>query len=183
MNSVVSVAKEQVGADKQVTLSTGVRVHVHPVSARLLTECMARVKKPTVPTYFDEDRQREFPNPGDPSYVAALAERDSEQTSVAMDALIMFGVELVDGVPDDGWDKKLRLLEKLGHLDLGEYDLDEDLDRQFVYKKFVAVSAADMPILQQASGVVDEEDLAKAEESFPGDEEPDTDSGTEGQGG
>ena len=183
MNSVVSVAKEQtVDADEQI-LSTGVRVHIHPVSARLLTECMARVKKPTVPTYFDEDRQRDFPNPSDPLYLAALEERDSEQTNVAMDALIMFGVVLVDGIPDDGWEKKLQLLEKLGHLDLGEYDMDEDLDRQFVYKKFVAVSAADMPLLQKASGVVDEEDLEKAEESFQGNEKPDSDSGAEGQGG
>ena len=182
MNNVVSVAKEQTVDADELVLSTGVRIHIHPVSARLLTECMARVEKPTVPTYFDEDRERDFPNPSDPTYLVALEERDSEQTNVAMDALIMFGVELIDGVPDDGWEKKLRLLEKLGHLDLSEYDLDEDLDRQFVYKKFVAVSAADMSILQKASGVVTEEDLDKAEESFPGEEEPDPDQGAEGKG-
>lgn len=183
MNSVVSVAKEQiVNADEQ-TLSTGVRVRINPVSARLLTESMARVPKPKVPVYFDEDRQREFTNPSDPVYLDELAERDSQQTNVAMDALIMFGIELVDGIPDDGWDKKLKLLEKLNQLDLEGYDLDNELEREFVYKKFVAVSAGDMDLLQQASGVVTEEDLDQAEESFPGGEAPDPDKESEGEGG
>ena len=170
---VVSTAKKnaEVGGLGEHVLSTGVRVRIVPVGARLLTESMARVPEPEVPMFFDEHRQKEIPNPDHPSYTRALEEREMKQTNVAMDALIMFGVELMDGVPnDDRWVWELRLLEKVGALDLSIYDLDDEIDKEFLYKKFIAVAGVDLELLQGASGLVSAEDLAEAEDSFRGDE-------------
>ena len=175
---VVDTAKKH-SADvgKERTLSTGVRIRIRPVSARLLTESMARVPEPKIPMWWDKDREKEIENPGDPSYVRALDEREAKQTNVAMDALIMFGVELIDGVPkDDAWITKLNILDKFGVIDMSEYDLDNEIEREFVFKKFIAVSGGDLTLLQDASGLVTAEDLAEAEDSFQGDEEPAADS-------
>ena len=168
---VIETAKKQqdTGTGEKV-LSTGVRVRVQPVSARLLTECMARVPKVPVPMWYDKDREKEVPNPADPQYLRDLEERSNQQNNVVMDALIMFGVNLVDGIPDDGWEKKLKLLEKAGAISLEGIDLEDDVEREFAYKKFVAVTAADMELLQEASGVITEDALDIARESFPGDE-------------
>ena len=175
---VVDIAKKHsadVGSEHR--LSTGFRVRIIPVSARLLTESMARVPEPKVPMWWDKDREKEVENSGDPSYVRALEERETAQTNVAMDALIMFGVELVDGVPEDNaWVKKLGMLDRLGVINMSEYDLEDKIEREFVFKKFIAVSGGDLELLQGASGLVTAEDLTEAEDSFPDNEEPAADS-------
>ena len=169
---VVSVAKENVDVSGEHVLSTGVRVRINPVAARLLTDCMARVEQPSVPTWKDPERgNREIPHPNHPDYLRDMEEWESERSNVAMDAMIMFGVELVsrEEVNDGVWVKKLALLERGGVIDLSEYDLSDEIEREYVFKKFVAVAPADMELLQGVSGLT-VEDLAKAEESFPGDE-------------
>jgi len=170
MNTAVKTAKKkQQEVDVVRTLSTGVRALVRPVSARLITETISSVPKPAIPMWHDPDRDRDVPNPDDPTYIRALEERQEQQGVASFDAMVMFGIELVDGVPDDdGWIKRLRLMEKLGHLDLSDFDLDDELEREFAYKRYVAVSAADMDLLQSASGVTEEE-IAIATESFPSD--------------
>jgi hypothetical protein len=52
-NPVVEVAKEaqQPSDDGVVTLSTGIRARLHPVSAALMSDVTARVKDPEVPTW------------------------------------------------------------------------------------------------------------------------------------
>ena len=168
-NAAVAVAKKQ---DKQepVTLSTGIRVRIVPVSAQLITECVAQVQRPVVPTWFDPNLERDVENPNHPDYIEALKEHDTLQGRAAMDALVMFGVELVDGVPeDDRWAKKLMLMEKYGHIDLSNIDFDDELEAEFAFKRYIAVSSGDYELLQGVSGVT-EEMIDASEESFRGDE-------------
>jgi hypothetical protein len=89
----------------------------------------------------------------------------------AMDAMVMFGVELVDGLPDDDkWLKKLQNMEKHGLLDLSGYDFDDETDKEFVYKRFVAVDTNVIERLSEISGI-SAEDVEEAERSFRGNEE------------
>ncbi len=165
-NAAVDVAKQQTAeVVREVTLATGYKARLKPVAASLIDEVVGRIKDPPVPVWHNEKKGRDEPNPDDPEYLAALNDLNRERGTAAIDALVMFGVELVDGVPDDGWDAKLQYLEKRGLIDLKEFDLSDELDRDFVFKRFIAMSAYDLTLLSSISGVR-EEDIAEAMETF-----------------
>lgn len=170
----VQVAKEmaaQNGSDQIRMLKTGVRVRLVPVSASLLSEVTSRIKDPDVPMWKNEDKGRVEPNPNDPTYLRQLDDAATERGIAAMDAMVMFGVDLVDGVPeDDSWLKKLKVMEKMGRLDFGAYDLEDEYDREFLYKRFVAIDNDTITMIAQLSSLTPES-IAKAEDSFSGTKE------------
>lgn len=172
-NPTVEVAKEmaaQNGRDQIRTLSTGVRVRLVPVSAALLSEVTSRIKDPQVPLWRNEDKGRDEPNPSDPEYLRELDEASTKRGMAAMDAMVMFGVDLVDGVPeDDSWLKKLRFMEKKGFLDLSEYDLEDGFDCEFLYKRYIAIDNDTLTNIASLSSLTPEA-IARAEDSFPGNE-------------
>jgi hypothetical protein len=78
-----------------------------------------------------------------------------------MDAMALFGVELLDGVPEDGvWVKKLKLLGI-------EFDENDPVERDFYYKKHIALAGPDFALLGRISGL-SEEAITAAEDSFQG---------------
>lgn len=175
VSPAVPVAKEKANRDgtenHEVTLAGGVRATLVPVSASLIDEVTSRIKPPKIPMWHNEDKDRDEPNPNDPAYTAELAEVGRKQSTAAIDAIVMFGVELVDGLPeDDKWLKKLQYMEKRGNLDLSSYDVDDELDQEFLYKRFIGVSTDIITKISEISGVSGE-DVEDAERSFPGDSE------------
>lgn len=162
----VEVAKTlSLDSSVEVTLSTGYLVILKPVAASLIDEAVAGVKSPTIPTWFNEAKGRDEENPQDPAYLQRVEDYDRQRGLAAIDAMVMFGVELVDGVPDDDWIKKLKFLEKHGRLDLKAYNLKDDFEAEFLFKRYVAMSAEDLAVLSQISGV-NQEDVAEAIKSF-----------------
>lgn len=178
-SKAVDVAKSK--RDKKelgtiITTKTGVRIRIVPVAAHLLDDVMHEVKDPPVPTKYVEEKGREEEDPADRNYLKALADAEHERSVAASDALILFGVELMDGIPeDDTWLKKLKWLERRKRVDLSGYDLNDEMDLEFVYKKYYVVSARDIPVVGTASGMSDEE-IERAMRGFSGDEgtEPNT---------
>jgi len=169
----LEVAKDRAskGMEERV-LSTGIRVRLGSVSATLIEEVSSRIPYPEVPMWFNEAKDRDEPNPGDPKYIDACKQVDRDRGIAAMDAMILFGVELLDGVPDDdAWVNKLRFLEKRKMLDLGDYDFKDPMDREFLFKRYVAIGAADLDLISDVIGV-SEEAIASAAESFPGPKTP-----------
>lgn len=170
-SAAVQVAKERRG-DRQVvevTLSTGIRARITPVSAALITDSQGKIQDPPIPKWFNPDKEREEENPNDPAYLQALTDADKRRTTAAIDAAVMFGVELVDGLPeDDRWLTNLRFMERRGHLSLDEFDLDDVLDLEFLYKRYIAVSAEDLALVMLKSGIQTEA-VAQATRSFQGD--------------
>ena len=168
----VLVAKERRQGDTNDvrTLSTGVRARLHPVGASIVTDATGKVKPPKVPSYYNESKGREEENPNDTSYLAALDEVKRAQASAAMDVMVMFGVELVDGMPvNDAWLKQLKLLDKIGTLDLSVYDLDDPIDCEFLYKKYIATGTPDLIAVGRLAGL-SPESVAEATSNFPGGE-------------
>jgi hypothetical protein len=158
------------GSDGIVTLSTGVRVELHPVSSSLVEEMKSSVSMPQVPVVYIEAKDREEENPNDPTYIAAVEEASLKRSDAMFDALVTFGVDLVDGLPEDStWLKKLRLLEKRGLLDLSGFDLEDEFDLEFLYKRYVAVAGADLQIIGGLHGFRPLE-VARARSMFLGDE-------------
>lgn len=155
-----------------ITLSTGVKVRLKSVSAMLMQNIADSIEDPEIPMVEvevdigGEKRIRNEPNPSDPVYQAKLAKADNDRGLAALEAMYILGIELVNGVPDPGiWLEDLKYLEKRGRFSLDGYDLKDDRDMEVVYKKFIAVGAADTVLLTEALGV-SEERIAQAARSF-----------------
>ncbi len=156
---------------KPVLLSTGYHVRIRPVSASLIDGAQSLVEDPEPPTVWIEDKGRSEINPSDPAYLRALERAEVARAVAASDAMIMFGVELVNeegedvGVPDGLWLKKLLLMDRLGTVDLSQYDMEDPIDMEFLFKKYIVIAAPDFPIVALASGVK-EEDIENALRTF-----------------
>lgn len=152
----------------EITLDNGVKVRIVPVSAALLEATTRSIPTPKPPMFLDEATGRDLPNTMHPDYVAALEKTSHDRNLAAMDTLVMFGIELVDGMPeDDGWLKKLRYLQdKLGHdFGLEGFDLSDEMDREYVYKRFVLANGEILEAVTSASGLSSEE-IKEAEATF-----------------
>lgn len=156
--------------NEEVFVVEGVKVRAKPVSAMLIQEVTSYVKDPVPPMVANPDKDGKLEeNPFDPAYVAEMREAISKRSSATSDTLIMFGLELVDGLPkDDTWLIKLRHLEKMGLLNLSGIDFEDQFEKEFAFKKFVAGTTPLIMEVTKASGV-SQEDINVAVESFPGD--------------
>jgi hypothetical protein len=168
-------------AGEVITLSTGVKARIRAVASSLIDDMVSRIEIPEPPTWVNPEKEREEPNPDDPKYLKELRNAWKAQGEASLDAMVLFGVELVDGVPSiDEWLPKLKFLEKRKRLDLSDYDLTDDLELEFVYKRFVAISSVDYNLITRLSGVT-QEAVEEAEEVFKSGEERGQDRGSPAQ--
>jgi len=171
----VDVAKERRDRDEAVILSTGVRARFVPVASSLITDVLSAIKDPPIPVVFIKEKERDEENPNDPEYLKLMREVKEKRDKVSMDTMILFGIELLDEIPEDGaWINKLRYMEKLGHLNLESYDLTDPIEREFLYKRYIAVSSDDLIEILKRSGI-SEDDIAQAMKTFPSPTEQSTD--------
>ncbi len=134
-------------------LTTGVIGRIVPIGASLIDDVVASIPDPKIPTFFNEDKQREEENPTDPAYLEALAATQRKRAIAAMETLLLFGLELQEIPPDESWLPRLRYMEKRGHISLEGYDLDDPLEKELLYKKYVAVGTADLIKIGQHAGL------------------------------
>ena len=171
-NPVVKAVKEHRNGTgpEPVTLSTGIRAILKPAPAMLITDVQTQIKYPPTPVQKLDDG-REVENPMHPDYIQACKEVDEKRRDASIDVMVLFGVELVDGIPkDDTWIVNLRYLEKKGKINLSELDFDDPMDREFAYKKYFVIGNEDAQLLARINGITDQ-DLDQARESFRGQEE------------
>jgi hypothetical protein len=139
---------------KEIILSTGIKAILTAVSSSSIIEAQAEIIDPPVPMVKIEGKPGEFENPNDPAYLKEVQRVQMERVQAGIDTLIIMGVELVDGIPsDDKWLKKLQYLAKRGRISLDSYDLNDELDRDFLYKKYIAMSSDDWNMLNEISGI------------------------------
>jgi hypothetical protein len=140
-----------------VTLSTGYRAKIKAVASTLLDRVAAKIEDPEIPVQYIEAKGRDEANPLDPSYRAAVRKAQADRGRAVNEALIHFGVDLVDGIPpDEEWMPELDFLIRRGRLDLEEYDISDPHDREFVFKAYVAVADEDIKKVMRACGLLDE---------------------------
>jgi len=151
----------------EVTAPDGTLVKIIPVSAALLEEVQDMIKDPPIPEIMIESKGRTEKNPEDPTYLSKLAETNRKRGVATMNAMIMMGIDLPNGLPEDeNWITKLRYLEKIGAIDLSSMDFDDQLDREFAYKKHILASGYLIDII--TSTTTPDKMLEEAEASFPG---------------
>lgn len=155
--------------DEPVTLSTGIRARIKGVPPAIIDDATTGLKDPKIPTTFDEEKGREVENPFDPEYLSAKEEVERQRGVAAMDVMIMFGVDLVDPIPDDDtWLSKLRFLARRKTIPFDEtlYNLEDPVEREFIFKRYVAVAGADLALISERSGIVNQGALQQAENTF-----------------
>ena len=168
---VVETAKQRMASNgyepEIITLKTGDRVELLPVSASLIDEVTSRIEEPEIPMWHNKEKDRDEPNPSDPKYLKELEGIERKRGIAALDAMIMFGVKLTDGMPeDDWWLKRLKFMEDRKMLDLTGYDLEDELSLEFLYKRFIAVDTDLINKISEVSGMSGEE-IEQAQKSFP----------------
>ncbi len=164
-----------------ITTKTGVMIRIVPVAIHLIDEIMYEIKDPEIPMQHIEEKGRDEPNPFDKQYLKDVADAEHERGIAVSDALIWFGVDLVDGLPeDDTWLKKLKWFERRGKFSLDGFDLDDEIDLEFVYKKYFVVSGRDIVMIGSASNM-NEAEVEGALRGFQGDEGKDSDSSSKAE--
>lgn len=171
-NDIIAIAKNRAN-DKGITqLSTGYYARIVSVSASLIEESQASVPYPEVPTWYNEDAQREEENPNHPDYLKAIEEVERRKTMMAIDAMILFGVDIVDEDGNDyeistdaKWFKRILLMDRRGYINLDEFDLEDPLDIEWLFKKYVAIGAPDLEKIARASNL-SEADVQEASATF-----------------
>lgn len=161
--AVINVAKDRSTRQEVYILANGARARVRSVSPALIDEVISKIKAPEVPMVYIEDKGREEPNYLDPKYVAAIEEADRKRGQAAIQAAVLFGIELLDEIPNDGWWEKLKLIGIID--DNRNYEDLSNLERTVTYLKFVAAGNEDFQRIMRMSGVR-QEDITAAEDSF-----------------
>lgn len=163
-DAVITTAHEEAQDEQQDVihiLDTGVRVRITPVPPGLISRAQMRIEYPKVPTFHNPDKDRMEDNPSHPDYIAECNRVNEARGMAALDAMCMFGLELVDGTPDDDtWIQKLKWV-------MPDFDFDEGdpIAKEYYYKTLVAVGMQDFVMLAGAMGVT-QEAIAQAEQSF-----------------
>jgi len=149
------MTEEQTTMEQHIhVLSTGIRVHLGTVSLAAITDALKRIEQPPIPKILNEETGREEEDRKHPDYLAALDRTNMERAAVMMEVLALFGVELVDELPDDGkWLKRLELLERRGRLSLEGFNLEDKVDLEFLFTKYVAMSLPDWTQMLNSVGM------------------------------
>lgn len=157
-------------APRVYTCSNGVVLRLRPVPALLINDITTKfVKKPQVPTYENEGGRLEE-NPSDPAYVAAINDYNLQIQEMSTRTLLIRGTQPltvpsdIENVDDKGWSEEL---EALGIVDIPVSGVDR---RYYWLKYYVLEDANDLSNLLQeisvASGLITEESVQQAAESF-----------------
>lgn len=139
---------------------------VKAIPVAIISDVTNRIPEPEIPVWHNEEYNRDEQNPNDPAYLKAKAKVDQERGQAMIDATVMFGIELPKGVPPtEEWLPKLKFLEKRGQIDLSSFDLNDPLELDFVFKRYIIANVALINYIQELSTVTPE-DVSKAGKPF-----------------
>lgn len=168
-NPAVDTAKENHNAQNDYQVNAdGVQYRLRAVAPALMDAVTSKIELPAVPVWHNPEMDRDEPNPNHPDYMKALDETNRKRGIATYDALVMFGIELPEGLPEDRtWLKKLKFMEKHGQLSLEGYDLDDEFDLEFLYKRYVLATGDMVDTIGQLSALT-ANDVKRAGAIFPG---------------
>ena len=126
----------------------GARAELHPVSAGMIEDAYERYPDP-------EDKEAE-------DYAERQARAAYERGKIILEAMLLFGVKLVHMPEDARWLENLQFMERRGRLDLSSYDLENQTEREFVFKRYVLLTPLDLLKVGRKTGLDQETmDLVK----------------------
>ena len=173
LKSVQAVERAIQPDDNTITLSTGVVLRGKQAPPLALVSVLAAFPRPKPPVYMNKQMGREMENPDDPDYIEQVRSWQMESSSATLNALIMYGTELVSkpkrmpGPEDDDWLDEYRLLG------LPIYPSNKYW-RYLIWIKVKAATAdTDLNLVKEVVGRLSgvPESKVKAAEEFPGGDE------------
>lgn len=145
---------------------SGYTIKVIPIPVAIISDVTDRIPEPDIPVWHNPEYDRDEQNPNDPAYLKAKEEVDRKRGEAMIDATVMFGIELPKGVPPtEEWLPKLKFMEKRGQVNLSGFDLDDPLELEFVFKRYLIANIALINYIQNLSAVTPD-DLDKAGRPF-----------------
>lgn len=149
------------------TTRNGTVLKLRHVPSLTVLAVQRSIKKPQVPKWFNQAKEREEENPNDPVYLQALQDYNNSTGDAAIDTYLANGVSVMklgDDCPleDDEWAEGLQLV--------GIEIPVSGVSRRVAWLKYHVVGDEDLGNLTAAiaiaGGVVTEEAVAAAAESF-----------------
>lgn len=151
----------------------GIRLKLSPIPSVLVQEVARKYPNPRPPVVFIEEKGREEENPNDPEYLNRLAEANYQRSIVILNVFLS-GLEIVSipdnlqKVEDTGWEEVVREIANI-EIPAGGFG------RRLAWFKYYAFTDDDLirvrDKITRLSGIVLEEDVKEAEESFRDNEE------------
>ena len=95
-------------------------------------------------------------------YKKHAEDEKSVMVMALLDTISMFCFELIEMPEDDKWLRKLKLYEKLGHIDLSGFDLEDETNLEYLFIRNIFISASDIgPIADKIGANLEDIDLAE----------------------
>jgi hypothetical protein len=164
--AAIETARELDEAQDEIFEVDGFRFIPKAIPVAIISDVTNRIPEPDIPVWHNTEMERDEQNPNDPAYLKAKDEVDRKRGEAMIDATVMFGISLPDGVPPtDEWLPKLKFMEKRGQIDLSGYDLSDDLELEYVFKKYIIANISLINYIQNMSSVTPD-DIGKAGRPF-----------------
>lgn len=149
---------------------SGVQIRIKQVSNFLMLQAQNNIQMPKVPTVWLEDKGREEENPNDPDYLLAVQEAQIKRSIMVTDLYLGFGATIVyplpsgiDNVDDLEWAEDIAAVTGM------EIPTNKRL-RQALWLKAIVLQDKEVGELLNCivslSGLVKEESVAEAEDTF-----------------
>jgi len=168
VKAVSTVANREAvkGAGNEFTTQSGIRVRIRPVAAFLIAEVQQQIEDPEMRTFKHPETGQMLENPDHPEYQTEMREVQQARLDAATDALLMFGVQLLDGLPDDDeWLEEVHYILSRSGTEIN-LDTDNKKEKELLYKKYVVADASLITRVSQISGVT-QESVDTAKDTFP----------------
>jgi len=169
--------------DNDITVyvcENGLKLKLRPVRQLIIYEAERKLTPPRVPTFYNEQKGRDEPNPADPAYQDAFRQYQYTRGMIAVDTYYILGTKPIEPLPADvdpvdspNW---VDMLEATG---ANISDIPPSGPRRYLaWLKYHAVPDTDMNVLinriSLLSGGVSEEQVRQAEAVFRGNAARDT---------
>jgi hypothetical protein len=166
MKAAIETARDMAEEQEELLDVEGYTVRVKAIPAAIISDVTNRIPDPEIPVWHNKEYDRDESNPNDPAYLKAKESVDRKRGEAMIDATVMFGIDLPDGVPPtDEWLPKLKFMEKRNQVDLSGYDLTDSLEVEFVFKRYIIANIALINYIQKISSVTPD-DIGKAGRPF-----------------
>lgn len=164
VNKIAASVEEEVQQNEIITLPNGIRVRFHSVAPDLLRKVQEKIKDPQVPMVPNrDDPERVTENPFDPEYLEGIDIARHKRSDAIVQAMVLRGVELVDGMPaDESWLDDLVFLDVIDKGDIGNAS---NKLKEIWYKRYIALDVTGFDLLQKKIGL-NQEMVAQARKSF-----------------
>lgn len=181
-NQIQQSISDDKRAPRIFTTRNGVQLRLRSVSPFLVLEAQKRIVKPTEPMWYNEAKSREEPNPLDPNYVRAVDDYNTKMAELVNDTYLANGVTLLpnqplpESIPDidsEDWAEGIKY-------SLGADVPHSGIGRRVLWLKYCVVTHVEdlgdlIAAISVASGLVSEEQVQQAVESFRDNQERSTD--------